>query len=106
MLIYNRKDPLQMRFMQTLTSQTISPVNVHYLPSSIGLVEAAAQHMGWCMAAEDLIGAALNTGQVVNLAPDLWLDEPLYWQHAAVRVTRARSNYPCFYSASAASLHR
>ncbi len=105
-ITYNRKDPLQTRFMQAMTQKTIIPDNIHYLPNSVQLVEAAVQHMGWCVAAEGLSEEAFKSGKVINLAPGVWLEEPLFWQHAAVRsrvldrVTRA------FYSASSASLHQ
>ncbi|MCE0494971.1 LysR family transcriptional regulator ArgP [Vibrio salinus] len=103
-LIYNRKDPLQMRFMKAITNKSITPANIQYLPSSGGLVDAAAQHMGWTMAAEGLLDNAVREGKVVNLAPDTWLEEPLYWQHAAVRSKILSQITQVFYSASYSEL--
>lgn len=84
MIVFNRKDELQARFLRRLTRARLQPP-MHYLPSSTGFVEAAARGLGWCLAPETLIAPALAAGNVVVLEPDRWLDVPLYWQHAAVR---------------------
>jgi len=58
---------------------------VHYLPSSIGFVDAARLGLGWCLAPEALIKDAVASGHVVVLDPDRPINVPLYWQHAGVR---------------------
>ncbi|SHO54985.1 LysR family transcriptional regulator ArgP [Vibrio quintilis] len=105
-IVYNRKDPLQSRFMHAVTSEWITPAAVHYLPDSLGLVEAASRHMGWTLAAEGLMTEALAKGQIINLVPDQWLDGPLYWQHAAIRSVALSQITDVFYAESAATLHR
>jgi LysR family transcriptional regulator (chromosome initiation inhibitor) len=84
MLIFNRKDALQWRFVRRITRARLAPP-VHYLPSASGFIEAAARGLGWCLAPELLIAPALAARAVVQLDPTRWLDVPLYWQHAAVR---------------------
>lgn len=84
MLVFNRKDDLQWRFVRRLTRARIAPP-IHYLPSSTGFVDAAAYGLGWCLAPQGLIQPSLQAGRVVLLQPQRWLDVPLYWQHAAVR---------------------
>ncbi|WP_312736264.1 LysR family transcriptional regulator ArgP [Stenotrophomonas sp.] len=84
MIVFNRKDELQARFMRRLTRARLQPP-VHYLPSSTGFVEAAARGLGWCLAPETLIAPALAERRVTVLEPRRWLDVPLFWQHAAVR---------------------
>ncbi|MDV9041216.1 LysR family transcriptional regulator ArgP [Stenotrophomonas sp. RAC2] len=84
MLVFNRKDELQWRFVRRLTRARLQPP-LHYLPSSTGFVEAAACGLGWGMAPETLVAPAVRAGRVVILEPRRWLDVPLYWQHAAVR---------------------
>ncbi|MFS8931354.1 LysR family transcriptional regulator ArgP [Cupriavidus taiwanensis] len=86
MIVFNRKDELQWRFMRRVTRARIRPP-VHYMPTSTGFVEAAALGLGWCLAPESLLDSALQTGRIVILDPTRWLDVPLYWQHAAVRST-------------------
>ena len=84
MLVFNRKDELQWRFVRRLTRARLQPP-LHYLPSSTGFVEAAACGLGWGMAPETLVAPAVRAGRVVVLEPRRWLDVQLYWQHAAVR---------------------
>ncbi|HEU4542928.1 MAG TPA: LysR family transcriptional regulator ArgP [Jiangellaceae bacterium] len=79
MLKFNRKDALQDRFLHKLTGERLSPP-VTYLPSSQGFLDAARLGLGWGMVPEQLLGAALKRGQVAELAPDRYLDVPLYWQ--------------------------
>jgi LysR family transcriptional regulator (chromosome initiation inhibitor) len=84
LIVFNRKDDLQWRFIRQITRTRVSPP-VHYLPTSTGFVDAAALGLGWCLAPETLIGPAVEAGRVVILDAKRWLDVPLYWQFAAVR---------------------
>ncbi|TQU81909.1 ArgP/LysG family DNA-binding transcriptional regulator, partial [Xanthomonas perforans] len=84
MLVFNRKDTLQARFVRRVTRSRLSPPT-HYLPTSTGFVEAAARGLGWCLAPEAMVLPAVRNKQVVIVDPTRWLDVPLYWQYAAVR---------------------
>jgi LysR family transcriptional regulator, chromosome initiation inhibitor len=84
LIVFNRKDDLQWRFIRRITRARVSPP-VHYLPTSMGFVDAAAQGLGWCLAQETLIAPAVKAGRIVILDSKRWLDVPLYWQFAAVR---------------------
>lgn len=84
MIVFNRKDELQWRFIRRITRARLSPP-IHYLPTPTGFVDAAALGLGWCLAPESLIAPALQEKKIVILAPEHRLDVPLYWQHAAVR---------------------
>ena len=84
MIVFNRKDALQWRFMRRITRAQLAPP-VHYLPSATGFIEAAARGLGWCLTPESLITGALEANTIVIVEPTRWLDVPLYWQHAAVR---------------------
>lgn len=81
MLVFNRKDALQERFLRTLTGtgRRLEPP-VTYLPSSQGFVDAARLGLGWGMVPTQLAGPAIDAGQLVELAPGHGLDVPLYWQ--------------------------
>ncbi len=70
MLVFNRKDELQWRFVRRLTRARLQPP-LHYLPSSTGFVEAAACGLGWGMAPETLVAPAVRAGRVVVLEPPL-----------------------------------
>jgi LysR family transcriptional regulator (chromosome initiation inhibitor) len=84
MLVFNRKDALQWRFVRSVTRARLTPP-MHYLPSSTGFVEAAALGLGWAMALESMLQKALSEGEVQAIAPHRWLDVPLYWQHWSIR---------------------
>jgi LysR family transcriptional regulator (chromosome initiation inhibitor) len=103
MIVFNRKDELQWRFMRRITRARIKPP-VHYLPTSTGFVEAAALGLGWCLAPESLIEPALRARRIVVLEPSRWLDVPLYWQHAAVRSSTLQHLTRALQAAAAAAL--
>jgi len=82
-LIFNRKDALQDRFMRRVTRARVDPPR-HYLPSPTGFVEAAMLGLGWAMAPESMVREPLARGQLRAL-DEGGLDVPLYWQHWSLR---------------------
>lgn len=74
-LVFNRKDALQHRFLRKLTRRKVSPP-VHYIPAAVAFVDAVRQGLGWGMVPEQLA-----TRNLVELAPGRYVDVPLYWQH-------------------------
>ena len=84
MLVFNRKDALQWRFMRSVTRARLAPP-MHYLPSSTAFVEGAALGLGWAMAPEAMLEQPFARGELQPIAPGRWLDVPLYWQHWAIR---------------------
>ena len=105
MIVFNRKDALQWRFVRRITRARIAPP-VHYLPSATGFVEAAARGLGWCLAPESLIESGLAAQTIVNIDVARWLDVPLYWQHAAVRSSTLQQIGVAMQEAAAVALHR
>lgn len=83
LIVFNRKDDLQWRLIRKITRARVAPP-VHYLPSSVGFLDAAALGLGWCMAPESLVTPALKARKVVLVETHRWLDIPLYWQYAGV----------------------
>lgn len=84
MIVFNRKDELQWRFIRQITTESVTPP-IHYLPTSTGFVKAAALGLGWCLAPDSMVSNALACQELSLIASGLWLDVPLYWQHAAIR---------------------
>ena len=105
MIVFNRKDALQWRFVRRITRARIAPP-VHYLPSATGFVEAAARGLGWCLAPESLIEPALAAQTIVNIDGARWLDVALYWQHAAVRSSTLQQIGQALQDAAATALRR
>lgn len=105
LIVFDRKDDLQWRFIRRVSKARIAPP-VHYLPTSIGFVEAAALGLGWCLAPETLISSAVASKQVVALEAGRWLDVPLYWQYAAVRSETLENVGRGLYEAAGKALRR
>lgn len=78
-LRFNRKDGLQDRWAMARTGARLA-LRFHHIPSSQGFAEATRQGLGWGMNPEAMIAGDIAAGRVVDLAPDLPLDVPLYWQ--------------------------
>lgn len=84
MLVFNRKDELQWRFMRGITRARLAPP-IHYVPSATAFVEGAALGLGWAMAPESLLQKHFADGTLKPITPNRWLDVPLYWQCWAIR---------------------
>ena len=103
MVVFNRKDDLQWRFVRRITRARLTPP-IHYLPTSIGFIEAAARGLGWCLAPESLVTPALRAKQIVDMDPERGVDVPLYWQHAAVSSSTLQQITQALRSAAASAL--
>ncbi|WP_155371115.1 LysR family transcriptional regulator ArgP [Catellatospora vulcania] len=80
MLVLNRKDRLQHRFLRTLTRRDLHPPT-HYVPSVTAFDEAIRLGLGWGMVPDLVADADLAAGRYRELAPGTGLSVPLYWQH-------------------------
>lgn len=78
-LCFNNKDTLQTRWAQALTAKRLA-LPLHRIPDPQAFADAARLGLGWGMNPESLIRDDLAQGRLVDLAPDLPLDVPLYWQ--------------------------
>jgi LysR family transcriptional regulator (chromosome initiation inhibitor) len=79
MLVFDRKDRLQHRFLRTLTGVPVEPP-VHYLPSVGGFVAAIRLGLGWGMVPEQQVTDLSEASGLVSLVDGGHLDVPLYWQ--------------------------
>ncbi|MGN9774325.1 LysR family transcriptional regulator ArgP [Micromonospora sp. H33] len=79
-MVFDRKDRVQHRFLRALTGRELDPP-VHYLPSVPAFSEAIRRGLGWALVPEQIADADLAAGHCVDLAPGRHLDVPLYWQH-------------------------
>jgi len=78
-LVFNRKDALQERFMRRIARRALAPP-VHWLPSSQGFVAATLAGLGWGMSPEQLAREAIDAGHLVELVPGKPVDVALHWQ--------------------------
>jgi LysR family transcriptional regulator (chromosome initiation inhibitor) len=80
MLVLNRKDRLQHRFLEALGHEGPEPP-IHYVPAAHAFVEAIRLGLGWGLMPERIARADIAAGRGVDLAPGRHLDVPLYWQY-------------------------
>ncbi|BCJ70233.1 LysR family transcriptional regulator ArgP [Polymorphospora rubra] len=80
MIVLNRKDRLQHRFLGTLAGRVPDPP-IHYVPAAAAFVEAIRLGMGWGLVPEQIAAADIAAGRCVELTPGRHLDVPLYWQY-------------------------
>jgi LysR family transcriptional regulator (chromosome initiation inhibitor) len=90
MLVFDRQDALQDRFVRRFTRRRVTPP-VHWIPSSQGFVEAAAVGLGWGMNPESMLREAIAAGRLCDLAPKAPQDVALYWQHWRLEVAMLAS---------------
>lgn len=82
-LSFNSKDGLQDQWARRIADRRIA-LPLHRIASSQAFAEATRLGLGWGMNPEVMIAADLNSGRLIDLAPDQPLDVPLYWQIARV----------------------
>ncbi|WP_298210834.1 LysR family transcriptional regulator ArgP [Acidovorax sp.] len=79
MLVFNRKDALQTRFVRRITRRALTPP-VHWLPEAHAFVTATRAGLGWGMTPDPMVEDHLQAGTLVELIPGKPVDVPLYWQ--------------------------
>lgn len=84
-LAFGYNDRLQDRWARRLLRRDIT-LHGHVLPSSYAFVQAAIQGLGWGMNPIPLIQTHLQSGKLVELAPNSALQVPLYWQVARLPI--------------------
>jgi len=79
MVVFNRKDTLQHRFVTEVTGASLSPP-AHYVPSSADFVRGIQLGLGWGLVPQLQWEALPDPLSLVHLAPDRPVDVPLFWQ--------------------------
>lgn len=81
---FDRKDTLQARFSRRIARRAAEPPR-HFVPASADFAVATRLGMGWAMLPAEHSAAALDAGELVDLAPGRHLDVPLHWQQWNLR---------------------
>jgi LysR family transcriptional regulator (chromosome initiation inhibitor) len=78
-VVFDRKDSLQSAFLLKHFGLPEGAYPFHYVPASDPFVDAIRIGMGYGMLPMEQCGAMLQDGTLVDLAPALYVDVPLYW---------------------------
>ncbi len=79
-VVFDRKDRVQHRFLRTVTGRALDPP-VHYVPSVPAFSAAIRLGLGWGLVPEQIADGDVAAGHCVDIAPGRTVDIPLYWQH-------------------------
>jgi LysR family transcriptional regulator, chromosome initiation inhibitor len=79
-VVFDRRDDLQDRFVRTLARGRGAGSRRHHVPASEGFVDAVVSGMGWGMVPQVQAESRVRAGALVDLAPDRPIDVPLFWQ--------------------------
>lgn len=78
-MVFDRKDTLQTAFLLQHFGLPEGAYPFHYVPASDPYVQAIRLGLGYGMLPLEQCAALLETGELVDLAPALHVDVPLYW---------------------------
>lgn len=78
-IVFDRKDSLQSAFLLRHFGLPEGAYPFHYVPASDPYVGAIRHGMGYGMLPQEQCADLLHEGVLVDLAPDLFVDVPLYW---------------------------
>ncbi|AGL20801.1 LysR family transcriptional regulator ArgP [Actinoplanes sp. N902-109] len=99
MIVFNRKDRLQHRFLAAQGFGDATPPT-HYIPASASFVEAVRLGLGWGLIPEQQL-----TDDLVEIAPGHPVDVPLYWQYWRMESTVLAELTKAVRKAAAAALY-
>jgi LysR family transcriptional regulator (chromosome initiation inhibitor) len=78
-IIFDRKDDLQDRYLRGVSRKTLQPPR-HYVPAAHEFGEAIRWGMGWGLLPEIEVSEELKRRTLVSLDPAAHVDVPLHWQ--------------------------
>ena len=76
---FDRKDVIQDNFLRAIGATRSATTVRHYFPATDAYRQAVVNGLGWGNVPENQAEADRAAGLLVDLAPDLPLDVPLYW---------------------------
>lgn len=81
---FDARDAMQRTFYRRLTGETPDGPS-HAIPSTAEYHKAIRLGLGWGLFPEQMARKHFDSGELVDIAPDLRHEVPLYWQHWRIR---------------------
>lgn len=78
-LVFNQDDQLQHQYLRNICGKP--PQQIHLCPSSEGFLRAALVGLGFGLLPELQMQSYLESGQLIDLTPNYYVDTPLYWHY-------------------------
>ena len=85
MVVFNRKDSLQQRFLRDCFGPGVTPPH-HFVPASWDFLQATRLGFGWAVLPDLQAGPLLADGSLVLLDAGRTVDVPLFWQQWRVEL--------------------
>jgi LysR family transcriptional regulator (chromosome initiation inhibitor) len=87
-MVFDRKDTLQTNFLLQHFGLPEGAYPFHYVPASDPYVQAIRLGLGYGMLPLEQCSAMLQSGALLDLTPDLYVDVPLYWHAWQIQPAR------------------
>jgi len=104
-LLFNRKDLLQERFVREVLGRDLGALREHCIPSPTAFVEASLLDLGWGLNPAPLVQALLRSKRLSALVPGRWLDVALHWQRWTLAAPSLDALTTCIRARAKASLY-
>jgi LysR family transcriptional regulator (chromosome initiation inhibitor) len=104
-LMFNRKDLLQERFIRSQLKERCGQLPMHFVPSPNAFLDACLAGLGWGLNPEPLVAPHLKQKQLLDVVPRTHLDIPLYWQQWALDSPTLRALHGALHAQAKLSLH-
>ena len=103
-IMFNHKDDLQNKFIQSLFSSDITPP-AQFIPSTSAYLLAVSRGLGWGMLPEHLSAPLCEQGRLVDVAADHCVDTRLYWHRWSLKLTLLEQLSECVHAAARQELY-
>ncbi len=87
-MVFDQKDQLQKHFLLQHLGLQAGDYPFHFIPSSDPYVQAILLGLGYGMLPQEQCAPLLAAGALVDLAPELYVDVPLFWHAWQVQPVR------------------
>jgi LysR family transcriptional regulator (chromosome initiation inhibitor) len=82
-LRFSPRDRLQLQWTEKVAGRPIEGPT-HWVPSTQGFLDFTQASVAWSLTPERLAAPLIASGRLIDLAPGVIVDVPLFWQHLRI----------------------